>query len=329
MGENSGIQWTHHTFNPWVGCQRVSPGCTNCYAEAYDKRVGGRPKSQRADPNVPELRWGPKAPRVRTSPANWRQPLKWNAAAKAAGARHRVFCSSLADVFEDRRDVDAARADLVDLISRTTSLDWLLLTKRPENVLPLLRAIDGVDGATVRAVNVAQRWVAGTPPPNVWLGTTVEDQQRANERIPALLEVPARVRFLSCEPLLEPVDLSKVQAVSETFDSPLLKPDWIIIGGESGPGARPFDLSWARSLVRQARSAGAAPFVKQLGAVPVVDESEWRAGNERGVHLLSGAPHARKSAPEGTVPLKFNDAHAGEPSEWPEDLRVREFPTLL
>lgn len=102
MGENSLIQWTHHTFNPWVGCQRISPGCTNCYAEAYDRRVGGLPKSQRKDPEVQELRWGPTAPRVRTSDANWRQPLAWNRAAAKAGERHRVFCASLADVFSVR-----------------------------------------------------------------------------------------------------------------------------------------------------------------------------------------------------------------------------------
>lgn len=320
MGENSGIQWTTHTFNPWVGCQRISPGCTNCYAETYDKRVGGA-----VDPadGKKKLRWGPQAPRVRTSRQNWNKVLKWENAARTRGVRERVFCSSLADVFEDRAELVPWREDLFGLIASTPSLDWLLLTKRPENIERLWPdVIAEPNGGTYAPCSRPSSYAW----PNVWLGTTVEDQQRAVERVPALLQVDAAVRFLSCEPLLEHVDLSKVPAVSEMFDSPLRKPDWIIIGGESGQSARPFDLSWARSLVRQARSVGAAPFVKQLGAVPVVDESEWRVGNERGVHLLSGAPHARKSAPAGTVPLKFNDAHAGEPAEWPEDLRVREFP---
>lgn len=351
MGENSGIQWTTHTFNPWVGCQRVSPGCTNCYAEAYDKRVGGRPKSQRADPNVPELRWGPRAPRVRTSAANWRQPLKWNAAAKAAGQQHRVFCSSLADVFEDRRDLDAARADLLDLISRTASLDWLLLTKRPGNVMPLLRGIDNIDGATVRAVNFAQRWVGGAPPANVWLGTTVEDQQRANERVPELLSVPARVRFLSCEPLLEHVDVSRwlwpacwhwdakfrtseeaqaAGAYAEKRPQSLVAAgssfiDWIIIGGESGPGARPFHLDWARSLMTQARAAGAAPFVKQLGARP---RMLWDDAFEcpRLLRFYDGDWDLGQLVEEGLV--RFDDPAGGDMAEWPEDLRVREFPRI-
>ncbi|PZR17547.1 MAG: hypothetical protein DI536_04330 [Archangium gephyra] len=339
MGENSGIQWTTHTFNPWVGCQRVSPGCTNCYAETYDKRVGGG-----VDPadGKKKLRWGPLAPRVSTARENWNKPEKWNRAAAAAGERHRVFCSSLADVFEDRPELVPRRAQLFRLIEKTPNLDWLLLTKRPQNIRRML-----TETAKLTESAALAAWhLHDVPMPNVWFGTTVEDQQRANERVPELLKVPAVVRFLSCEPLLERVVLPRfcLCGCGKTVETVMAEPsplnreqredgmktglgiDWIIIGGESGQKARPFDLSWARELVQAARVSGAAPFVKQLGAVPVVDESEWRVGNERGLHLLSGAPHARKSAPAGTVPLKFNDAHAGEPAEWPEDLRVREFP---
>jgi protein gp37 len=332
MGENSGIQWTTHTFNPWVGCQRISPGCEHCYAETYDKRVGGVPKNQRADPNVPETRWGPRGRRTRTSGSNWRQPLKWDAAAKAAGERHRVFCSSLADVFEQRAELAPWRTDLFELIRSTPHLDWLLLTKRPASILPfiensIMHARYGTYAAPRLNKPLAQwleQWVLGSPPANVWLGTTVEDQQRAIERIPALLSVPAVVRFLSMEPLLEAVDLDG--AVASPGGEPCgLKCarergagiDWIIIGGESGHGARPFELAWARSLLRQARAAGVAPFVKQLGA-SASDAENGLAGRSLEVH-----PDAAV-----LVSRRLVDPAGGDMNEWPADLRVREFPKV-
>lgn len=303
--KDSKIAWTHHSFNPWIGCQRVSPGCTNCYAEAQD---------QRWKPGA--TRWGPTAPRTRTSASYWRQPLAWNRAAEA-GTRARVFCASLADVFEDRAELAEWRLELLRLIHQTPHLDWLLLSKRPENIRDmLLRAGEAIRYADARAGDDETRdwlwrWVVGgDAPPNVWLGTTVEDQQRANERIPALLDVPARVRFLSCEPLLEPLDLSAFiggpyvglpgDVVHDNYNAGI---DWLIIGGESGPKARPFDMAWARSLIRQGRAAGAKVFVKQLGAN--VRACEDHQGAEVRVRLV---------------------ARAGEdPAEWPEDLRVREF----
>jgi len=317
MGENSGIQWTTHTFNPWVGCQRVSPGCTNCYAEAYDKRVGGLPKNQRKNPAVAELRWGPKAPRVRTSLANWRKPIAWNEAAELAGERHRVFCASLSDVFEEHETIDARwRLELFSLIRQAPRLDWLLLTKRPEAINRTLESVLALsactpagrrdyvssdDGFVATRLWVAQ-WLSGKAPPNVWLGTTVEDQQRANERIPELLKVDAAVRFLSLEPLLERVDLATWLAPESLGRSNI---DWLIIGGESGPKARPFSLDWARSLVRQARGVdGCAPFVKQMGSNPC--EFTWDGMN--------------------SDELDLSDPSGGDMAEWPEDLRVREFP---
>lgn len=318
MGENSSIQWTTHTFNPWIGCQRVSPGCTNCYAEALDKRWGGALVD-----GVKTLRWGPKAPRVRTSPANWRKPLTWNKAAEKAGERHRVFCSSLADVFEDRPELVSWRLELLDLIRRTPHLDWLLLTKRPQDIRRLLEEScasqhGGHADYETATTDWVDAWLVGETPSNVWLGTTVEDQQRANERIPHLLSVPAVVRFLSCEPLIERVTLprlclcgcGKTEAEALAEPSPLnreqreadmrvgLGIDWVIIGGESGHGARPFMIDWARDLVRQCRSAGAAPFVKQLGARPT----------------------------NSTTDLHLHDSAGGDMAEWPADLRVREFP---
>lgn len=304
MGENSGIQWTTHTFNPWVGCQRVSPGCVHCYAESYDKRVGGVPKKQRANPDVPETRWGPTGKRTRTTVSNWRQPLKWDAAAKAAGERHRVFCSSLADVFEDRLELKAWRQELWHLIKETPHLDWLLLTKRPQNISDMMPA----------------EWIAphglGVQP-NVWLGTTVEDQQRANERIPELLAVPAAVRFLSCEPLLEGVTLNPWLLSEHGRRHIGAAPgiSWVIIGGESGGGARPFALKWARDLVKQCRAAGVAPFMKQLGAC-ASDEVNGIAGASLKVHPDAAA----------LISLRLTDPSGGDMAEWPEDLRVREFP---
>jgi hypothetical protein len=182
-------------------------------------------------------------------------------------------------------------------------------------------------GASFRA-----RW----PLPNVWLGVSVEDQRRADERIPELLRVPAAVRFLSCEPLLGAVDLRAVRrpAIARPgnpthFDALLDRPvfgrlSWVIVGGESGPGARPFDLAWARSIVAQCKAAGVKVFVKQLGAVPVMDETEWRAQWDGLVPLLSARNLNR--APESTVALSLASTKGGDPAEWPADLRVREWP---
>lgn len=341
------IEWADYTFNPWVGCQRVSPGCEHCYAEAYDKRVGGAWVAVDEGRNrFKMLRWGPKAPRVRTSPANWKKPLKWDREAAEAGVRKRVFCASLADVFEDRAELVAWREDLFGLICMTPRLDWLLLTKRPENVTRLWPE-------TIREPGGPGVAVTGGPGPvewrNVWLGTTVEDQRRANERIPQLLRVPAAVRFLSCEPLLEAVDLDAAGAWGIDGDT-VERIDWVIIGGESGGGARRFDVAWARSLVKQCRVAGVAPFVKQLGA-NVIDRNDagFEAENDvvdddrfpelRGLPTdpiawptprriednIDGYRDEYQGAP---VRIHLVDRAGGDMAEWPLGLRVREFPEV-
>jgi len=224
MGENSRIEWTHHTFNPWIGCARVSPACEHCYAELQEAVRWKR------------VEWGPHAVRHITSDENWRKPLSWNRKALAAHERHRVFCASLADVFEDRRDLDAPRARLWRLIAETESLDWLVLTKRPQHIRTLTPWGD--------------QW-----PANVWLGTTVEDQRRAGERLPHLIQHSAVVRFLSVEPLLGSVDLRPWLGLI----------DWVIAGGESGPGARPMHIDWARNVRDQCAEARVAFFFKQWG----------------------------------------------------------------
>lgn len=233
MAENSNIEWCDHTFNPWEGCQKVGPGCDNCYAEARDQRfTGGR-------------HWGPVAPRRRTSPSNWHQPVRWNLRAQTEGRRARVFCASLADVFDNAVPPEW-RDDLFRLIASTPHLDWLLLTKRPGNIAAML----------------PPSWGAGWH--NVWLGCTVVTQAEADRDIPKLLSVPAAVRFLSMEPLLGAVDLSRWLAGPYDDNlSPWI--DWVIVGGESGPNARPMLPDWARSIRDQCQRAGVPFLFKQWG----------------------------------------------------------------
>jgi len=250
MGENSEISWTYHTFNPWEGCMKVSPGCTNCYAERRDQQYHDG------------AHWGPDGTRKMMSEGYWRQPVKWNRDAQKAGERRRVFCASLADVFEDRPELLEPRRRLFDLINETPNLDWLLLTKRPENIE---RLFDDV----VRHFG----WDEDLSVMNVWLGTTVENQEQADKRIPELLKIPARVRFLSCEPLLGPVDVNvrigcAYAAISCACSAPCEdihpKIHWVIAGGESGPNARPAHPDWFRSLRDQCQAAGVAFHMKQI-----------------------------------------------------------------
>jgi protein gp37 len=251
MGENSKIEWTDHTFNPWIGCSKVSAGCAHCYAEALmDRRMG-------------MARWGDGGTRVRTSVANWKKPLKWNRDAKRSGKRARVFCASLADVFEDRPELVGWREELFDLIAYTPWLDWLLLTKRPENVGRMTKG------------TVAAGGHGGRLRFNMWLGTSVESQETADKRIPELLKVSAAVRFLSVEPMLGPVQIEErwLRGAWDVSWSVFPRIDWVICGGESGPGARPMNLDWARSLRDQCKAAGVPFFFKQVDKVqPIPDD---------------------------------------------------------
>jgi protein gp37 len=230
MGKDSSIEWTHHTFNPWWGCTKVSPGCANCYAEAWAKRVG-------------QKIWGAREDRRFFTDKHWAEPLRWNEEAKSAKRRKRVFCASMADVFELRADLNPWREKLWELIGKTHWLDWLLLTKRPQNI-----------STKAPWTNV---W-----PDNVWIGTTVEDQTRADERLPILLKIPAKCRFLSCEPLLGAVDLS---AWTVRLSQNLNPINWVIAGGESGANARAMLPSWARQLRDQCQKSGIPFHFKQWG----------------------------------------------------------------
>lgn len=298
MGENSNIEWTDHTFNPWVGCARVSPGCTNCYAEHNTYFVN----IQRSQGH--EL-WGKDAERRIASPAMWKKPHTWNRMAIQANKRARVFCASLADVFEDRPDLVEPRDRLLDLIDTTPHLDWLLLTKRPQNVMRLVQR-SANHSNFVRGAALAARWEKGRPPANVWMGVTGEDRKRLGDRVEALYQIPAVVRFVSAEPLLEDVGdtLEAVLGVDLRGDAwvrmfPSMV-DWVIFGGESGANARECDVEWIRRGVDICRGAHVAPFVKQLGRRSFDADFVGDAG--------------------------IKDKKGGDITEFPPDLRVREFP---
>ena len=263
MAENSKIEWTHHTFNPWEGCQKVGPGCDNCYAEARDLRFTGG------------AHWGPGALRRRTSKANRDKPIFWNRKAMNAGERHRVFCASLADVFDNHTSIlPEWRDDLWAMIRQTSHLDWMLLTKRPGNISKMLPP-DWEDGY-----------------PNVWLGCTIVNQDEADRDIPKLLSVPSKVHFLSMEPLLGPVSLRWLAAWPENTPTTAMSPsgatsdldglrriDLVIVGGESGPNARPMHPDWARSLRDQCVAAGVAFHFKQWGEWASVPEADNESGH--------------------------------------------------
>lgn len=339
MGADTKIQWAHHTFNPWRGCTKVSPGCDHCYAETLSKR----------NPKVLGV-WGDDGTRVVASESYWRAPHRWNLEAAKARTRHRVFCASLADVFEDRPDLDEPRARLFDLIARTQHLDWMLLTKRPENILRLVSRVEVDSIGYPSGTAFARRWWSGEPPYNVWIGTSTENQEVAELRIPELQRVPANVRFLSIEPMLDQIDLrlasgprvARFKAGSglvdrcacqdgpdaypgtphhhyaeaphrcarcsrcEAYWPASLGVDLVIVGGESGPAeSRPMHIDWVRALRDQCRGYGVALFVKQLGRNPIL-ESPW----EKAPVFLMGV----------------EDPKGGVMEEWPEDLRVRELP---
>jgi protein gp37 len=270
VGEDSKIEWTDHTFNAWVGCEKVSPACDHCYAERGSARLGAQHGLKL---------WG--GDRFFTGEEYWKQPARWNRAASRAGVIARVFTNSYGDIMEDRRDLDDRRVRLATVVRTTRSLLWLFLTKRIE-VAQNVWAKAWWDGTGSGAADF------GCWPSNVALGTTVEDIARKS-RIDILRSIPARTRFLSIEPLLEDLgelDLSGIHQV--------------IVGGESGSGARPFAFEWAENIRAQCERQGAAFFMKQGGSRPTL----------------------------GGRLVQLRSKKGGDLSELPERLRVREFPTV-
>lgn len=267
MAETTAIEWCDSTLNPWIGCTRVSPACDDCYAaRSTPARTMG-------------ITWGAGEPRRRTGASTWAQPMAWQRSAAAFQAQHgrrrRVFCASLADVF-DNEVPPIWRADLFALIKATPDLDWLLLTKRIGNAWKMMADACGVSQASLTL-----------PLHNVWLGATVVNQEEVDRDVPKLLRVPAAVRFLSVEPMLGPVDLEAMRygppctgcgmpvhldaltgstSCLHACDGPQFEGiDWVICGGESGPKARPMHPDWARSLRDQCAAAGVRFFMKQMG----------------------------------------------------------------
>lgn len=331
MGDKTGIQWTDATWNPVRGCSRVSQGCVNCYAETMAGRFCGpgqpyeglaerRLKTLGEDDDTSRLvsRWTGK---VRMVPEHLDDPLRWK-------KPRRIFVNSMSDLFHEGL-TDLAILTVFAIMARAPQHQFQVLTKRPARMRSWFAWAAGRrehftswNDALTTALVVTQATARRTQPEepswplrNVWLGVSVEDQAAADERIPLLLDTPAAVRFVSYEPALGPVNLrpwlppdglpiggpyrpDAVRLHSRCDDDPP-RLDWIIVGGESGPGARPFDVQWAWDTVRQCKEAGVACFVKQLGSNPV-----GQFGSAR--DLITGK--------------------GDDPDRWPRDLRVQEFP---
>lgn len=295
MGKTTGIAWCDSTWSPWIGCTKVSPGCEHCYAEALDAlyRWGGA------------VHWGPGVPRHRTSAHYWRQPRIWDRVAHDHGGVHRVF-PSLCDPF-DNEVLAEWRSDFFALVSETPHLTWLLLTKRIGNVGTML-PVWWPD---------PEAWSPIRPGGNVWIGASIVNQEEADRDIPKLLAVgDVARRFVSYEPALGAVSFDRwlwdeVRDAEGGF-RPTRVLHQIIVGGESAQGgqpARPFYLDWARSTMLQCRAAGVAFFMKQAGSNP---------------HVAVDTCSLERAIREGGYRLK--DRAGANPAEWPEDLRVQEFP---
>jgi len=353
----SNIEWTDTTWNPVVGCTPVSAGCLNCYAATMANRLQQMPQAKDyhpreysrdeakdaareasggCDSDVPDYRPAVRIAEVRGGravftgdvrlvPERLEEPLSWR-------KPRMVFVNSMSDLFHE-----AVPFEFIDRVFAVMALcpqhTFQVLTKRPERMAEYFgqNRLDsaGRHGAVLGAAHFQTTGGSGAqvdwPVPNVWLGTSVENQAAADERIPHLLECPAAVRFLSCEPLLGPVELSGCMTPAREImglDGPYIAgPDagvhWVIVGGESGPNARPCDVAWIRSIVGQCKASGVPVFVKQLGARPV----EVNSGPEMPMRWVpddGGEEVERWYRP--------SDRKGGDPAEWPEDLRVRQFP---
>lgn len=360
MAERSRVGWTDSTHNEWKICSPVSPGCDHCYAAALARRWGwgeykqGVPRQLTSEANrrKPHI-WNRKL-FYECDYCGWRgdKPLEGQRCAvcghaELKSARRRVFCASLADWLDNEVPI-AWLVDLLDLIRRTPNLDWQLLTKRIGNWRKRLEeAAAYIEGNLHRKYEEERRndlallswlrdWLVGKPPANVWIGATVVNQDEASRDIPKLLATPAAIRFLSMEPLLGPVYLRDLYIgfgtalhdagiVAERHDhiDPLhphfqRRIDQVIVGGESKqPGfpARRFDPEWARDIVRQCKAAGVAAFVKQMGSTPVHVHPGGTASTVEFQQIL-----------DNSYQLQLKDKAGADPSEWPEDLRVQEFP---
>jgi protein gp37 len=325
MSQKTAIEWTDATWNPTRGCSRVSEGCRNCYAERIATRFSG---DGMGFDGVATLKgWNGKV-ELRTEkldePFHWKKP-------------RRVFVNSMSDLFHEKLgDGDIVSVFLA--MAQCRRHTFQILTKRPAQMRDWFTYMTRPDwdgkphpGPGLTGNEIARRYGTAWPLPNVWLGVSVEDQATADERIPLLLQTPAAVRFVSYEPALGPVDFERFLHCQDPGcidDTSHVRLDWIIIGGESGPGARPMDLAWARSAVEQCKAAGVACFVKQLGAWPITECPAWdQVGEEEFAHR-GNCDLCRDT---GAIDYWFagkplSDRKGGDWQEWPTDLRVRQFP---
>lgn len=263
MGKKSKIGWTHGTFSGWGGCAKVSPGCANCYAEREDTT-----RHYTTDG------WGVGKPRKLATDEYWKKPIEWNREAAANHTRMMVFTASISDVFDTEVPIEWL-ARLLDLIRVTPSIDWQVLTKRIEQVISRLEATASLQPVGSALHDWIEAWLGGWAPANIWMGTSVEDQERMDERIFHLLTIPATRRWLSLEPLVGPV------TVGEFLGSGPLKPwlkgakvDWLVVGGESGPRARPLHPEWVYNLIDESRLHKTPLFFKQWGEFAPAEEIE-------------------------------------------------------
>lgn len=321
------IEWTDETWNPVRGCALVSAGCANCYAMKQAHRFSGEGMPYEG---LTEL--GPQGPRwtgkIRLVPEVLDAPLRWK-------KPRRIFVNSMSDLFhEDVPDEFILKIFAVMLL--TPWHTYQVLTKRPDTMRSFLttphyrialtamamNVCEGIEGTSLTLRNIDDGHDGGFILPNVWLGVSVEDQQTADERIPILLQTSAGVRFVSAEPLLGPVQLG---CGGELFDYGVGRNQdneprihWVIVGGESGPGARPCDVAWIRSIVEQCKAAAVPCFVKQLGSKPTYLDPDHSIESD-------GWPdHVRWDTRR--VCIQLRDKKGGDPAEWPADLRVREYP---
>jgi protein gp37 len=325
MAQDTNIEWCDHTINFWSGCTKVSPACNHCYAETMAKR---NPKTFG--------KWGsgkPRSPHLEGARASC---FKWNKNVAAVcdrrtSRRPRVFVNSMSDWLDDEISHEWL-AHLLETIRLCPNLDFLLLTKRPENFHKLLDRAQNPFGGTRSGgdppdfVKWVLDWLDGSPPPNVWIGTTVENQECAATRIPLLLKIPARIRFLSCEPLLGPLDLSPLlvgdgSLLHVATNSRMAGIHWIICGGESGAHARPMHPDWARSLRDQCATAGVPFLFKQWGEylpicedppnwIPMPDGQDWHTGKKSIVVQLDGS-HRKEFPPGAMTCIRLGKKHTG------------------
>jgi protein gp37 len=348
MGENTKIQWAHHTFNPWLGCSKVGPGCDNCYAEAdFDHRRH-------------VVRWGTGQPRKHTQPSTWAKPHKWNNDAHQANAlwmglvavhggegnaiaagcvpyaRPRVFCASLADIFDNEIN-PAWRVELLKLIRDTPHLDWLLLTKRIGNAQEML------DAAMMTLTAGVSTWLSGALP-NVWLGATVVNQAEAKRDIPKLISIVATKWFLSIEPMLGAIDLNQLRfkgacsydalngvltQVDPVLGVPkhigrLAKLSWVICGGESGKHARPMHPDWVRALRDQCLAADVPFFFKQWGTWSEETYPEIKESDRAFTRALADSTLGARAWTPGDCLIKFDGQVFESPNAMPSNSVARQ-----